>query len=156
VGLYLHSPICLHGSYKENFRRSTSREMTYLLLRKPKVHYRVHKCQPLPPIRSYKNSVCTLTSVCEIRFNSILPPTHLEIGLSLTVPTKSCMNFSSLPCVLHIPPFSFSIEIITLTVFFEQHESRSSSLCSFFLLFSAPLCETHRLYSSCQRPILIY
>ena len=124
--------------------------MTYLLLQKP-VHYRIPGSQPLSSISSCTNPVCTLTSVCKIRFNSILPPMHLEIGLFLTVPTKSCMNFSSLPYVLHIPPFSFSLEIITLTIFFEQHESRSSSLCSFFLLFSAPLCETHRLYSSCQR-----
>ena len=107
------------------------------MLQKPKVHYRIHGSQPLSPTRSYTNPVCTLTSVCEIRFTSILPPMHLEIGLSLTVPTKSCMNFSSLPCVLHIPPFSFSLEIITLTISVEKPESRSSSLCSFFLLFSS-------------------
>jgi hypothetical protein len=158
VGLYPHSPIRPHGLYRD-FRRSTSREMTYLLVRKQKVHFRVHNSQPLSPIRSYTNPVCTLTSVCEIRFNSILIPKHLEITLSLTVPTKSRIIFSSLPCVLHIPPFSFSFDIITLTIFVEQHESRSSSLCSFFLLFllfSAPLCETHRLYPSCQHPILIH
>jgi hypothetical protein len=140
VGLYIHSPTRLHGLYTENFRRSTSRDMTYLLLQNPKIHYRVHSSQPLSPIRSYMNPVCTITSVCKIRFNSTLQRRHLEIRLSLTVPIKSCMNFSSLPCVLHIPPFSFSLDIITLPISVEQHESRSSSLCRFsscFQLLSA-------------------
>jgi len=69
------------------------------------VHYRINKRQPLNRMLRQLSPVHTLTPyLFKIRCNIILLST-----ITSPILVKFCMNFSSPPCVLHIPPIPSSL-----------------------------------------------
>jgi hypothetical protein len=70
-----------------------------LLLWNPKVHYRIHRCLPLEPIRRHIKSVHILTRYFSTTHQSSLFPSDSPAFFRP-------MHFSFPPCVLHVPPLS--------------------------------------------------
>jgi hypothetical protein len=93
---------------------------------KLRVHYRVHKSKPLDAIRIHVNTVLTLSPyLFNIHFNNILPSTPGSCK-------RTFLHFWSLSCVLHDPPISYLIGIVT--VIFHEY------VLQIVKLFIKPFC----------------
>ena len=121
------------GPSWEANRFSASQEIP-LILWKPKIHYRIHKCPPPVPILSYLDSVHNPTSFfLKIHLNIILPcmPGSPKCSLSLRFPLQNPAYTSTLPHTRYMPRPSNSSDLITRAILGEEYRSLSSSLCSF-------------------------
>jgi hypothetical protein len=99
-----------------------SQEIPQLLLN-PKVHYNVHRSQPLVPILSHMNTVYNFRTY----FPKINSKYYLPRGLFLSgVPTKILYAFLTYPmrttCTVH----PIILDLINLIIFSKARELRSS------------------------------
>jgi hypothetical protein len=138
--------------YWEANRFLASQELPHIS-RKPKVHYRFHKCPPPIPILSqlYPVHILSPTSLRSI----LILSSHLHLGLHsglfpLGFPTKTCKRLP-LPILTTYPVYLILLDFITRTIVGEQYRSLSSSICSF--LHSRYLVPLRPKYSF-QHPIL--
>jgi hypothetical protein len=74
----------------------------------PKVHYHVHKSQPLVPILCQMNLVHTIPSYF---FYIVIPrkSTYVFVVVSSGFPTKALYAFLCSTCALHTQPLSSSL-----------------------------------------------
>ena len=102
---YLLTHPMQHSPSWETNRFSASQEIPRILWN-PKVHYRIHKCQPPVPILSQLDPVHTPTShFLKIHLNIILPsaPGPPKRSLALRVPHHNPVYASPLPHTRYMP-----------------------------------------------------
>ena len=73
-----------------------------------KLYYNVHKNPSLLPLLSQMHPIHTLTFISSVLVLSSYLHLQLPRDLNFMFSNKTCMHFSSLPCVLHATPMSFS------------------------------------------------
>jgi len=132
----------VQSAYWEYNSHSASQEIPRLLWNR-KVYYRIHKSLPVGHILSQFDPVSTFkiysskinfdiilmrmasypTWPLTLRFQTKYSPMHIIISMRITS--------LFLPCVLHVPPISFSVDLITLTALGGKYKLQNSSLCNF-------------------------
>jgi hypothetical protein len=123
---------------------STTREATSCavtrnfpsFLRKPKVHYRIHKSSPLSPILTYTNPVNTPAQCYLSQRFILISCTHLRLGLHSDLvpsgsPTNNLYAFLFPPIRATCRSNLIVLELIVQIILGEEYKWRSFSLCSF-------------------------
>ena len=114
-------------------RFAASQEIPRILWN-PKVHHRIHKCQPPVPILSQPDPVHTPTSYfLKIHLNIILPSKlrSPQRSLSFRFPHQDPVHTSILPHTRYISRPSHFLHFITRTIWGEEYRSLRPLLRSF-------------------------
>jgi hypothetical protein len=104
------------------------------ILRKPKVHYRTHKCPPPLPVMSQLHPVSTTHShFLKIHLNIIIPSMSRSPhwSLSLRPPPQNPVHTSPFPHTCHMPRHLILLDFTTRTILGKDYITISSSLCNF-------------------------